>query len=730
MDSSVLKGRIVHAVGGLLTIAAFAGTMLTLGAGTADATGLSTVPASAAVTVQYTLPNTPSAAITSVTLTASTAATFFNVQASSVPGWLNVTKTGTAGTGVASSLGATLSFQANSTASAMLPGTYTAVVTFQSSLTQTSAATAQVAVTLFVNAAPASFTAITSSANNSWNQSLGSVVVPIVCSSNGGPIAFAVAVGGQMGSNMTPSITSGIAYSWGSTVNVTIPISYLLPITIGTPLSGTVTLTPTNGAPPVVITINVNINLPNPNITSYSIGELPVDLTTDHTVVVNGTGFQTGTTQVQVKVTGGAYAPLDANHVNITSTISMIVTLDHAAYLAATHAQVFIQASNATPASWYPTTALTTLSVVSTPIIYAITNAASFAEPATGTNPTVAPYEIISIFGANFDGAAGQANNTSYATAPGIFSTNPNNYKGAEVLVLFCKGNTLKTNCLPSGVAGSDGTDQLAEAPVIFVSNNQINAVVPNEIAASLGTNSSTLGANVLVSIGTPSATSVNDAANQFLLNTSASVPAIFTPGGSGRGAGAVLNVDYTLNTAANPDNKATVGNALQIYATGLGVTTSTGVDTAVISTGFVPATSCMSETNYLALLAGATTGPASAYGTTALGTAIPGSSVGIVTLDGALIASANLWSGVFPPCFTPSGTGYQVQLGTGALITPTYVGMVPDSIAGLYQINVPIPSAYVYVPAIVGTSGGPIALTILFNGVAVSQPGVVVYVK
>ena len=516
MDSSVLKNRSARALGGLFALTACAVTMLTLGTGTAYATGLSTVPASAAVTVQYTLPNTPSAAVTSVGLTASTAATFFNVQATSVPGWLTVTQTGIAGTGLTTSLAATLSFQANSTASAMLPGTYTAVVTFQSGLTQTTASTAQVAVTLFVNAAPAKFTAVTTGANNSWNPSLGAVVVPIVCSSNGGPIAFAVAVGGQMGVNMAPSITSGIAYSWGTTVNLTIPLSYLLPIAIGTPLSGTVTLTPTNGAPAVTITINVNINLPNPNITSYSVGELPVDLTTDHTVVVNGTGFQAGTTQVQVKVTGGAYALLDANHVNITSTTSMVVTLDHATYLAAAHAEVYIQASNATPVSWYPTTALNALSVVTTPIVYAVTSAASFAEAAAGTSPTVAPYEIISIFGANFDGAVGQANNTTEASAPGVYlTTGVTNSKGQAVIVYFCVGNLASTNCV-----GGDGSALIAKSPVIFVSSNQINAVVPSAIAATLGTNSATLGANVLVSI----AAVTNDANNQYLLNTAASV--------------------------------------------------------------------------------------------------------------------------------------------------------------------------------------------------------------
>ena len=45
--------------------------------------------------------------------------------------------------------------------------------------------------------------------------------------------------------------------------------------------------------------------------------------------------------------------------------------------------------------------------------------------------------------------------------------------------------------------------------------------------------------------------------------------PAIFTQDSSGQGPGAILNQDYSLNTAANPAARGTV---IQIYATGGGV--------------------------------------------------------------------------------------------------------------------------------------------------------------
>jgi hypothetical protein len=237
---------------------------------------------------------------------------------------------------------------------------------------------------------------------------------------------------------------------------------------------------------------------------------------------------------------------------------------------------------------------------------------------------------------------------------------------------------------------------------------------------ADLGINSGTTGANVLVSVNGVT----NDAANLFKLDSAVSTPGVFTPGGSGRGAAAVLNWDWTLNTVTNPNPK---GKVFHIYATGLGDPPSTGANTVAV-TQSVP-TTCISTANYLALLAGATTGPTTAAGNSGGGTAITGSDSGIVTLDGALIETANLWPGVLEPCFpVATSAGVQVKLGTNTTaLVPTYAGFVGDSIAGLYQIDVTVPaSGYTYAPT-VPTGGGPMALTILVNSVP-SQTGVTFY--
>lgn len=706
MDFPVLRRNVQHSL--LLAV-----PILLMGAGAAQAT---TLTASAtAVTITYTQPATAGAAVTD-TLTATTASTFFNVVTSTVPGWLTVTQTGIAGTGLTGSAAATISFQANAVAGTMEPGTYSAAVQFTSAMTTNPTIT----VTLAIKAAPAKFTCSPTASNPAtqvWTSGSSPVTVDIVCSSGGEPISFTVALGGAIGAASTASVTSGIAYSWGTTIVVTVPLSYLLPIQVGTPLAGTVTLTPNNGDPAVVIPLSINVTVPNPTITGYSVSELPVDLAADHTVVVTGTGFVAGTTQVQVKIAAGSYNLIDAAHYTVTGPTSIILTLDHSTYLSAAHV-LDIQVSNATPASWFPVSPVA-LNVVTTPIIYAITNAASFTEPAPGVNQVVSPYEIISIFGANFDPANGLANNTSYTAAPEIFGTTLNNSKGQAVIVYFCLGNLAPTNC-----TGGDSSALLAEAPIIFVSNTQINAVVPVEIEgtslADLGANSATAGANVLVSV----AGVTNDSNNQFLLDTAVSTPGVFTPGGTGRGAAAVLNHDWTLNSATNPNPK---GQVFHIYATGLGDPPSTGADTAAVTLS-VPST-CVSTANYLALLAGATTGPTTAAGNANGGTAITGSSSSIVTLDGAVIDPNNLWPGVLEPCFpVATSAGVQLKLGTNTTaIVPTYAGFVADSIAGLYQIDATVPATgYTYAPTL-PTGGGPIALTILVNNVP-SQVGVTFY--
>jgi uncharacterized protein (TIGR03437 family) len=105
-------------------------------------------------------------------------------------------------------------------------------------------------------------------------------------------------------------------------------------------------------------------------------------------------------------------------------------------------------------------------------------------------------------------------------------------------------------------------------APPLYTSSGQVNAVVPYETGAS-GI------AKVRVdAAGVPS--------GEWGIPLTSAAPAIFTINASGAGAGAVLNQDYSVNSAANP---AARGSVIQIFGTGQGITSPPSL-TGAISTG------------------------------------------------------------------------------------------------------------------------------------------------
>ena len=181
--------------------------MLLLGTGTAHAVANTLTASATAVTITYTLPSTPGAVVPD-TFTATSAGTFFSVESATVPGWLTVTQNATAGATVAT--GATVNFQADAVAGALLPGTYTATVVFQSSASGNP--TASVAVTLSVRAAAATFTATPSPSNAilSWSAGAAYPTLPIACTSSGEPISFAVTFGGAISAQMSIDHAGGL----------------------------------------------------------------------------------------------------------------------------------------------------------------------------------------------------------------------------------------------------------------------------------------------------------------------------------------------------------------------------------------------------------------------------------------------------------------------------------------------------------------------------------------
>jgi len=121
------------------------------------------------------------------------------------------------------------------------------------------------------------------------------------------------------------------------------------------------------------------------------------------------------------------------------------------------------------------------------------------------------------------------------------------------------------------GVGFLGGTSVLFDgtpAPLLYAGQNQINAVVPYQVAGQTVTQMQVSSAGSVIA--------------GFPLSVVASSPAIFTQDSSGTGQGAILNEDLSLNSPSNPAQR---GSIVAIYATGAGQTNPPGVDGLVAET-------------------------------------------------------------------------------------------------------------------------------------------------
>ena len=165
------------------------------------------------------------------------------------------------------------------------------------------------------------------------------------------------------------------------------------------------------------------------------------------------------------------------------------------------------------------------------PVVAAVTSAASY--DASG----VSPGEIATIWGQSL----GPASGAQAQPSNGVWGTS---FSGVQVFF----------NGYP--------------APIYFVSNTQLNAIVPYAVAEQTMVNV------VVVYRG--------NASPPFQVAVAPAKPAIFTDDTSGHGQGAILNQDYSLNGPANP---ALRGQYVFIYGTGEGLTTPPGVDGRISGT-------------------------------------------------------------------------------------------------------------------------------------------------
>lgn len=151
-----------------------------------------------------------------------------------------------------------------------------------------------------------------------------------------------------------------------------------------------------------------------------------------------------------------------------------------------------------------------------------VANAASFLQ---GPGGSVAPGEIISIFGAGLG---------------------PQQGVGAQ---FDSQGR------VASQVGGTTVLIGGIPAPILYAQAGQVNAVVPYEIAS---------GASTTLQVGFAGAQT-----QPLSLAVVPSFPGIFTLTGTGAGQGAILNQDGSINSASNPAAK---GSIIAMFATGDGL--------------------------------------------------------------------------------------------------------------------------------------------------------------
>lgn len=546
-----------------------------------------------------------------------------------------------------------------------------------------------------------------------------------VLSSTGLPLPFTVsALANTTPEGITGWLTSvssgGIAYSWGTTLSFTASAQATQQdAQPGDILTGSITITP-SGLSPVILPVSINVSAGSPTLTAVSPSIVPL-LTSGVapgfvTLVLHGTNFVSTTgiqqTKVFVGATLAAATQVATQYVSVLSPNYLTVQIPYAATgvpfaTAGTTAVLVGIANGASPTA--PVATLT-IGVTAAPIIYGITSASAYVDSAT---PKATPYDIISIFGANFCALCTGTNNVLVGAPDPVYGRFPTSLSPDgthKISVLYSKPGTPATSI---------------QGYLLFATSTQINVLVPGAVSTL---NSS--GVDVQVGYDTVVPSAAANTSVLFPMTYAAQDPGIFTIASNGQGQGAITDaVTFALNTQTAPTTPyatSCTGCTVAIFMTGLGTPDSTAGDavdgspvygTNCVAPLGVAGTSSVAPTGYM----GAVNTP---YFATVTGTGWSAASGYTVpnwtSIDGAVIEASYL-QGNYPPCFAtlvPS-----VTIG-GVAATIISASFVEGSIAGLYQVNVEVPTPNGYNVGV--ATEFPVVVT--QNGVA-SQTGVTVWV-
>ena len=615
-----------------------------------------------------------------VNVTASST-TFFAVDTASMPTWLSVDS-------ASASTPKAIRFSSTSYADTLAPGTYNGTVhlkvatfgdlLFPISLLITNSAP-KLQITNLSSVPPGTpFVQGANTLTSNWSVGSALPTMAITAQSTDSPISYSIATSGTLfpsGTHPIPSnLIDGLAYSFGTVIPVTPDPGPFAAAQPGDTLTGNVTFTWGSPAATTVVTFNVKVMATSATLAAISPASEPTTAGgTTYNVVLTGTGFIGGdnTTRTRVGVVSsnvlGANIVFD-NNLQITSVTPTAVFLTINVPSVADANLPFSSAGTIYLAVCNPgvcpiATGVVALSVGTTPTIQSVTSASSFQQ-VTGSNlQTVAPYDMISIFGSNF---------CTSCTSGQILQGRPDVITAQYPLQLSPDStNNVSVVFQTTGQSPSP----LGTAPLLFATNNQINLLVPGGLSDG--------NVDLVVSYGSGSS-------QPYHLTVVDANPGIFTIGADGQGAGAILNTNYALVSQSAPAGmrKTSSSDTVAIYMTGLGVPDSLASNASV---GNGP--SAAWSTDCVAPMP-----PASNSFMASLNTQITNAGGSALTsLDGVVLPSSLLAGNRLMPCFlaadTQGGTPtISVTIG-GQPAQITYAGWIDDSIAGLYQIDVTLPN-------------------------------------
>ena len=641
---------------------------------------------------------------------ASAGALQFTVDSTSLPAWLSVDF-------ISGTVPKILHFTTTSVADSIAQGTYVATVHVR--VSGFGDLTVPLALTVS-NPAPKLTVAGGAVRDISWSVGQPLPIPYITLASTGAAIPYAIATSGPLAPIIGKSFLKGLAYSYDTPIPVTFDPGILAAAQPGSILTGTVAITWGAPASTTVITINITVQPAAATLLRVTPPTLPTSAAGQtFTVALTGMGFVASSDPAQATVVGivsGGSLVADANIVstvvnpsNIILTITVPAAADPFLPFAPTGqgGTVNLGVCNPLGAACSTPTGTANIAIVSGPVIQAVTSASAFLQVSLPTLPTVAPYDMISLFGTSFctSGGTGCASDQvlhgmpdpSTLRFPAGLSPDASGGVQRFLTVVF------QTHTTPPIL--------IANAPLLFATNGQINLLVPSAVSGYLGKS-----IDVVVSFGyPPAATMMSSAA--FPVNVAAVNPGVFTVGSDGQGDGAVLGLDWSVVTTGNEAamrQNAADSDTVQIYMTGLGAPDGTA-DNAGAGTGQWPV-DCVTVGSYLSALNLQTSGS-------------------LTSVDGALIESGLLNNNRLPPCLRSTAVIPTVTIG-GQPATVTYAGWVADGVAGEYQVNVRLPGSAAGI--FTGVAGSPIALpltvpvklpvVVTARGRA-SQPGVTIWV-